>query len=69
VRLPARLARLETAKRNDTFIIMWRHHTETNEQAEARWRAEHPGEDPKRAGVRVIMVRWVRPQSEARVAQ
>jgi hypothetical protein len=63
VRLPARLARLETAKRNDTFIIMWRHHTETNEQAKARWRAEHPEKgDPDTSGARVIIVGWADPQ-------
>ena len=35
-----------------------RHHTETNEQAKARWQAENPGKDLERAGLVVILTEW-----------
>jgi hypothetical protein len=59
MRLPARLAKLEAASRSSRFVIMFRRHDETDEQVTARWRAEHPGEDPDAAGVGVIIVTWV----------
>jgi hypothetical protein len=57
----ARLDRLEDAGKPGV-IVMWRHHSETDEQAKDRWKAAHPGEDPDRAGVRVILVQWADPQ-------
>jgi len=40
---------------------MWRHHTETNEQAKARWLREHPGEDLEGPGLKAIIVGWAAP--------
>jgi hypothetical protein len=52
------------ASRGDRCIVMWRHRTETDEQAKARWCAEHPGEDPDRTDTRVIIIGWADPQPE-----
>ena len=57
----ARIDKLESHAKPG-IIVMWRHHTETDDQAKSRWKAEHPGEDPDRADTRVIMVRWADPQ-------
>jgi hypothetical protein len=57
-----RVAQLE-ATRTSGVIVMWRHNnTETDDQAKARWRAEHQGEDPDKAALRVIIVGWGAPQ-------
>jgi len=61
MRLPARLARLEADGRERRVILMWRHHTETNEQAKARWLREHPGEDLEGPGLKAIIVGWAAP--------
>jgi hypothetical protein len=58
MRLPVRLTRLEAAHRDNRIVVMWRYHTETDEQAKARWLAEHPGEDLEGAGLKVIIIRW-----------
>jgi hypothetical protein len=43
-------------------VVLWAHHTETDEQAKARWTAEHPGEDLDRIGQMVTVIRWAAPQ-------
>ena len=60
--LPARLARLEAEHRDNRAVVMWRHHTETDEQA--RWLAEHPGEDLEGAGLKVIIIGWSEPEPD-----
>jgi hypothetical protein len=58
VRLPARLAKLEAAHRDSRVVVMWRHQSETDEQAKARWLLEHPGQDLEGAGLTVMIVGW-----------
>ena len=53
----SRLDKLEAAARQD-LVVLWRHHTETDERAKARWRAENPGKDLERAGLVVILTEW-----------
>lgn len=43
MRLENRVQRLEAARAGGGVTVMWRHHTETDDQAVARWHAEHPG--------------------------
>jgi hypothetical protein len=31
----------------------------------ARWRVEHPGEDPDMAGLKVMLISWLDPQPNA----
>ena len=64
MRLPARLAKLEAVHRNNRVVVMFQHETETGEEAKARWRAQHPGEDLEGAGLTVIIMRWCNPQPE-----
>src|SRR5262245_66529174 len=40
VRLPARLTELEADSREQRIIVLWRHYTETDAQAKARWRIQ-----------------------------
>jgi hypothetical protein len=68
VRLPARVAKLEAVNRNSRVVIMWRHHRETDEQAKARWRAEHPGQELEGGGITVIIVGWGDPRGHCRVS-
>lgn len=58
-----RVEKLERNYPKKGVVVMWRHHTETDEQARTRWCAEHPGQNVDRAGLRVILVRWADPQS------
>ena len=58
--LETRLDRLEATALG--VIVMWQHHTETDDQAMTRWKASHPSEDPERPGLRVMLVRWADPQ-------
>jgi hypothetical protein len=58
MRLTARLAKLEADSRDRRVIVIWRHYTETDEQAKARWLAEHPGEDLAGAGLKVTIIGW-----------
>lgn len=58
--LDKRLAKLE-AEGGGEVIAMWQHFTETAEQAEERWRREHPGRDPDKAGTHVYIMRWSYP--------
>lgn len=44
------------------LLVMWRHHTETDEQAEERWLSERPGETLKESDDRVIIIQWLDPQ-------
>jgi hypothetical protein len=60
-----RIEKLEAKSSSDEMMILWRHHWEADEQAEARWRAENPGKDLERAGLKVIIVRWADPQPSA----
>jgi len=48
------LDRLEAANGN-ALVIVWRHDGETDEQAWARWLAEHPGQDPTRSSKRLVV--------------
>jgi len=57
VNLRSRLEKLEAAN-SDGLVVVWRYHTETDEQARARWQAENPGKDLKRAGLVVILTEW-----------
>src|SRR5260370_583341 len=53
---PAQLSHLEPRNTPATRCAAgWR-------SAKARWRAEHQGEDPDKAGLRVIIVGWGAPQ-------
>jgi hypothetical protein len=49
-----RLEKLEAANGN-AAVIVWRNHGETDEQAWARWLAEHPDQDPKNASNRLVV--------------
>jgi len=60
--LNSRVAKLE-AETGGGVTVMWRHHHETDEQAIARWEAEHPGQVPD--ALKVILVKWADPQPEA----
>jgi hypothetical protein len=42
---------------------MRRYDTETNEQAEARWRAENPGKDLERSRLKVIIIHFADSES------
>jgi hypothetical protein len=46
-------------------VVAWRYVGETSEQAWARWRVEHPAEDPARARLKVILISWLDPQRDA----
>ena len=43
----------------------WKYSGETSEQACARWRVEHPGKDPDKAGLKVMLISWLNPQPGA----
>lgn len=67
--LRGRLERLEAASAEKVakgekrdVIVLWRHHTESNETALARWRAENPGQDSDKADLKVMLVGWGDPQ-------
>jgi hypothetical protein len=55
-----RVAKMEEAGRGGV-LVAWKYSGETDEQALARWRVEHPGEDPDKAG-QVVLVSWLDPQ-------
>ena len=52
-----RVGKMEAAAHQD-LVVLSRHHTETDEQAKARWQAENPGKDLERAGLVVILTEW-----------
>jgi hypothetical protein len=58
--LRARIEKLESRTRPG-MVIMWKHHSETDEEAKARWKRENPGQDPEAAGIQVMLVRWADP--------
>ena len=62
MRLPVRLAKLEAVYRKDRVVVIFRHETETVEEAKARWQAQHPGEDLEGTGLTVIILQWGNPQ-------
>ena len=64
VRLPARVTKLEADSREQQVIVLWRHYTETDEQAKARWRTEHPGQDLESAGLSVTIIGWAAPEPD-----
>jgi hypothetical protein len=43
-------------------VVAWKYSGETSEQAWARWRVEHSGEDPDKAGLKVMLISWLDPQ-------
>ena len=59
--LCSRLEKLEGARSNG-FVVLWRHETETDEHAKARWRAENPGKDLEQFRLKVIIVHFGDPQ-------
>jgi hypothetical protein len=46
------------------MVVMWRHHSETDEAAKARWLADHPGEDLESVGLKVTIIRWADPEPD-----
>lgn len=62
--LSNRLSKLEAATDGGGVTVMWRHHKETDDQAIARWRAEHPGQEPEE--LKVIIIEWSDPQPDGR---
>lgn len=58
--LEQRLSRLEVAGSTEC-VVMWRHHTETDEQAVSRWHADHPGQRIEGRASRVIIMQWSDP--------
>ena len=52
-----RVAKLEAA-REGGCVTIWQHHTETADQAKARWQVEHPDQDLNKAGFLVLIIRW-----------
>jgi hypothetical protein len=62
--MQGRVAKMEEAGRGGV-VVAWKYFGETSEQALARWRVEHPGEDPDMAGLRVMLVSWLDPQPNA----
>ena len=59
-----RVAKMEEAGRAGV-VVAWKYSAETSEQACARWQVEHPGEDPDKAGLKVILISWLDPQPNA----
>ena len=59
-----RVAKMEEAGRGGV-VVAWKYSGETPEQAWARWRVEHPGEDPDMAGLKVMLISWLDPQPNA----
>jgi hypothetical protein len=57
-----RVAKIEEGGRGGV-VVAWKHSGETPEQAWARWRIEHPGEDLDKAG-QVLLISWL-PQPDA----
>jgi hypothetical protein len=57
VNIRNRVRKLEAQSSSD-LVVLSRHHTETDEQAKARWQAENPGKDLERAGLVVILTEW-----------
>ena len=62
--MQGRVAKMEDAG-GGGVVVAWKHIGETSEQALARWRAEHPGEDPAKAGQKFVLVSWLDPQPSA----
>jgi len=54
-----RLNKLE-AVTDGEYVVIWRHHAETDEQAKARWAAENPGRGNR--GSRAMVVGWLAPE-------
>jgi hypothetical protein len=59
--MQGRVAKMEEAGRGGV-VVAWKYSGETDELALARWRVEHPGEDPDKAGQKVVLVSWLDPQ-------
>ena len=58
-----RVAKMEGGRHG--VVVAWKYSGETSEQAWVRWRVEHPGEDPDKAGLKVILISWLDPQPDA----
>ena len=58
-----RVAKMEGGHRG--VVVAWKYSGETSEQARARWRVEHPGEEPDKAGLKVVLISWLDPQPNA----
>ena len=59
--LRSRLEKLETVEQHGTVVI-WRNIDETDDQAIARWRAQHGGQDPENVG-HVHVIGWAKESS------
>jgi len=46
-------------------VVIWKHYAETVEEAEARWRREHPGESLGSDVRKFFLVRWLELPSAA----
>ena len=60
--LETRVRQIEKTTGAGRAVIVWVHHGETDDQAMTRWKAEHPGEDLERPGLRVMLMGWGDPQ-------
>jgi hypothetical protein len=58
-----RVAKMEGGSRG--VVVAWKYSGETSEQAWARWHVEHPGGDPDKAGLKVVLVSWIDPAPSA----
>ena len=59
--LRSRLEKLETVEQHGPVVI-WRNIDETDDQAIARWRAQHGGQDPEKVG-HVHVIGWAKETS------
>ena len=57
-----RVAKMEG--NSHSVVVAWKYSGETSERAWARWRVEHPGEDPDKAGLKVMLISWLGPQPD-----
>ena len=58
----SRVAKIEGGRRG--VVVAWKYSGETSEQAWARWRVGHLGEDPDKAGLKVMLISWLGPQPD-----
>jgi len=54
-----RLDKLEAEQHGKGLVVMWRHDSEPQSRALARFRAEHPcGPDPEKAALQVTILKF-----------
>jgi hypothetical protein len=59
-----RLEKLEAEGRSGVPIVIWQHYEETSQAAVARWKRNHPRQDPDATGLRVMIIKWSNPGQE-----